>query len=67
MILKHDHGDHAGGAERMEAMGATVIISADDRDNLARDPKAGWLPVVGYIGQMQLVLGGKDVDPDVTP
>ena len=62
VILTHNHGDHAGGAEKMEAMGATVIISADDRDNLARDPKAGWLPAVGYIGQMQLLLGGKEVE-----
>ena len=59
VILTHNHGDHADGAEKMEAMGATVIISADDRDNLARDPKAGWLPAVGYIGQMQLLLGAK--------
>jgi glyoxylase-like metal-dependent hydrolase (beta-lactamase superfamily II) len=62
VILTHNHGDHADGAQKMEAMGATVIISADDRDNLARDPKASWLPAVGYIGQMQLLLGGKDVE-----
>jgi hypothetical protein len=59
VILTHNHGDHAGGAERMEAMGATVIISADDRDNLARDSKGGWLPTVGYIGQMQTCFWGK--------
>jgi glyoxylase-like metal-dependent hydrolase (beta-lactamase superfamily II) len=62
VILTHNHGDHSGGAEKLEAMGATVIISADDRDNMARTPNQSWLPAEGYVGQMRLVLGGKDVE-----
>jgi glyoxylase-like metal-dependent hydrolase (beta-lactamase superfamily II) len=62
VILTHNHGDHAAGAEQLEKEGATVIISADDRDILARTPNQNWVPAVGYIGQMRLLLGGKEVD-----
>lgn len=62
VILTHNHGDHSDGAEKLEGIGATVIISADDRDNMARSPNQSWLPAVGYVGQMRLVLGGKEVE-----
>lgn len=61
VILTHNHNDHAGGAEKMAALGATVIISAGDRENLARVPNQKWLPQVTYSGRAQLRLGGKDV------
>ena len=35
VILTHNHGDHSAGAAKLKAMGATVIISAADRDNMA--------------------------------
>jgi glyoxylase-like metal-dependent hydrolase (beta-lactamase superfamily II) len=44
----------------MQALGATIVISADDRENMARVPDAPWVPQFGYIGQAQLVLGGKE-------
>jgi cyclase len=62
VILTHNHGDHAAGAEQLEREGATVIISADDRENLARTPNQSWTPAIGYIGRMKIVLGGKEVD-----
>ncbi len=62
VILTHNHGDHAGGAAKMAASGATVIISTNDLENLARAPNASWLPDVGYSGRAQLRLGGKTVE-----
>jgi cyclase len=61
VILTHNHADHSGGAAKMSAMGATVIISADDLENMARAPNHAWLPEVGYTGRAQLRLGGKEV------
>ena len=61
VILTHNHADHSGGAAKMSAMGATVIISADDLENMARAPNHAWLPEVGYSGRAQLHLGGKEV------
>ncbi|HYR42027.1 MAG TPA: MBL fold metallo-hydrolase [Terriglobia bacterium] len=60
VVLTHNHGDHAGGAAKMQAIGATIIISASDRDNIARVPNAAWVPQFGYIGQAQLSMGGKE-------
>jgi glyoxylase-like metal-dependent hydrolase (beta-lactamase superfamily II) len=62
VILTHNHGDHAAGAEQLEKDGATVIISAEDRDILAKTPNQNWVPAIGYAGQMSLLLGGKEVD-----
>ncbi len=60
VVLTHNHADHAGGASKMQALGATIIISANDRENMARVPNAGWVPQFGYVGQAQLALGGKE-------
>jgi glyoxylase-like metal-dependent hydrolase (beta-lactamase superfamily II) len=62
VILTHNHADHAGGAAKMAASGATVIISTDDLENLARAPNQTWLPEVGYSGRAQLRLDGKTVE-----
>lgn len=60
VILTHNHGDHAGGAAKLEAMGAMLVISSDDRDNMARAKQAGT-PDLGYVGKAQVVLGNKEV------
>jgi cyclase len=60
VILTHNHGDHAAGAPQLEAMGATIVISNDDRQNMLRTPNPAWLPQVTYIGQSRLYLGGKE-------
>ena len=62
VILTHNHADHAGGAAKMAASGATVIISTDDLENLARAPNQTWLPEVSYSQRAQLRLGGKAVE-----
>ena len=58
VILTHNHGDHTGGAAGLKAMGATLVISAADRDNMARGNQT---PVAdfGYVGEAQLTVGGK--------
>ena len=43
VILTHNHGDHAAGAAKFEEMGATIISTAADRENMARS-KMGGLP-----------------------
>jgi len=60
VILTHNHGDHAGGAAKLEAMGATLLISANDRDNMERAKQAG-IPNLAYVGQAKVFLGGKEV------
>ena len=62
LILTHNHADHAGGAAKMAAAGATVIISTEDLENLARAPNQTWLPDLAYSGRAQLRLGGKVVE-----
>ncbi|MEQ1581496.1 MAG: MBL fold metallo-hydrolase [Steroidobacteraceae bacterium] len=61
VILTHNHGDHASGAPAMAAMGATVIISKADRDNMVRT-KQPWLPQVTYTGRADLFVGGKEIE-----
>jgi glyoxylase-like metal-dependent hydrolase (beta-lactamase superfamily II) len=61
VILTHNHGDHSEGAPLFEAMGANVIISNDDRENMARAANPGWLPALTFIGQSRLYLGGKEL------
>jgi cyclase len=60
VILTHNHPDHASGAAKLAAMGATVIISAADRENMARAPNVTWLPPISYVGRAQVDLGGKE-------
>jgi cyclase len=60
VILTHNHGDHSGGAAKLQAMGATLLISAADRDNMVRGKQPG-IPDIGISGQAQVVLGGKEV------
>jgi cyclase len=61
VILTHNHADHAAGAPKLEGIGAQIIISANDRENMTRTANPQWLPQFGYIGQARLFLGGKEV------
>jgi glyoxylase-like metal-dependent hydrolase (beta-lactamase superfamily II) len=60
VVVTHNHADHSGGAAQMQALGATAIVSAADRENMARDGVTN-LPQVAYTGQTQVYLGGKEV------
>jgi len=60
VVLTHNHADHSEGAQQLAAMGATVMISAADRANLALAANPTWLPELTYIGQARLFLGGKE-------
>ena len=61
VILTHNHADHAGGAAKLQAMGATLLISSNDRDNMALGNQPGT-PDLGYVGLAHLTLGGKEVE-----
>jgi glyoxylase-like metal-dependent hydrolase (beta-lactamase superfamily II) len=60
VVLTHHHPDHSGGAARMQQIGATVLISRDDRQQMARMGQMG-LPQLAYSRHANVVLGGKDV------
>ena len=60
VILTHNHQDHSGGAARMQQIGATLIISRDDRQQMARAGQMG-LPQIAYSRNASVVLGGKEV------
>ena len=60
VVLTHNHQDHSGGAAKMQQIGATVVISRDDRRQMARTNQPG-LPQIAYAGQTSLFVGGKEV------
>jgi glyoxylase-like metal-dependent hydrolase (beta-lactamase superfamily II) len=60
VVLTHNHADHAAGAAKMQQIGATLIISEEDRRNMERGNQAG-LPQITYHERAQLFLGGKEV------
>ena len=59
-VLTHNHGDHSGGAARLQAIGATVIASGGTRENMLRASTPGT-PQIAYSGYSQMFLGGKEV------
>ncbi len=60
VVLTHNHADHSGGSAKMQEIGATVIISEEDRQNMQRSNQPG-LPQVTYHSNAQIFLGGKEV------
>ena len=60
VVLTHNHADHSAGAPKLQAAGAQIIISTNDRDNMARAANVQWLPPLTYSGQARLFLGGKE-------
>jgi cyclase len=60
VVLTHHHPDHSGGAARMQQIGATVIISRDDRQPMARGGQTR-VPQFAYFRNATLALGGKEV------
>ena len=60
VVLTHNHQDHSGGAAKMQEIGATLMISRDDRARMARGDQSG-LPQVTYWREASVFLGGKAV------
>lgn len=60
VVVTHNHADHSGGVPQMRAIGATAVISATDRENMARAGTSS-LPEIAYSGELQLALGGKEI------
>jgi glyoxylase-like metal-dependent hydrolase (beta-lactamase superfamily II) len=60
VVLTHNHGDHAAGAPMFASEGAQVIISMNDRENMARTANQQWLPPFAYAGQAKIFLGEKE-------
>ena len=60
VVLTHNHADHSGGSAKMQQIGATVIISSEDRRNMQRGNQPG-LPQITYQERAQIFLAGKEV------
>jgi len=61
VILTHNHADHSAGAAKLKAIGANIIISAADRENMARTNQP-FIPDFGFVGRAELTLGGKKLE-----
>jgi glyoxylase-like metal-dependent hydrolase (beta-lactamase superfamily II) len=61
VVLTHNHADHSAGAAQLRALGATVIMSAADRQRMGGVGEPG-LPQLGYEGHAEIVLGGKRIE-----
>jgi glyoxylase-like metal-dependent hydrolase (beta-lactamase superfamily II) len=59
-VLTHNHGDHAAGAAKLQALGVTIVGTAATREGMLRAGMAG-APQVVYNGSGQIVLGGTEV------
>ena len=60
VVLTHNHADHSGGLQQLEADGATTIISAADRENMLRQPGPGSAQIA-YSGSLLLTMSGKEI------
>lgn len=69
VIISHAHGDHVGGAKKLQDLGARVVMSAPDWDLLERSDVSFAKPlrdIVASDGQA-LTLGDTTVTVYVTP
>ena len=60
VVLTHNHGDHTGGAAKLQEKGATIVMSDDDREHLARAGQP-MLVQLTYSGHGAIYLGGKEI------
>jgi glyoxylase-like metal-dependent hydrolase (beta-lactamase superfamily II) len=61
VVLTHHHADHSGGAARLQALGARVIMSAADAQRMGAPGQPG-VPQMSYEGHAVIALGGKRID-----
>lgn len=60
VVLTHNHADHSGGLQQLQADGATTIISAADQNHMLRQPGSGSAQIA-YSGSLLLTMGGKEI------
>ncbi len=57
----HQHGDHTGSNAKLMATGVEIFIHKNARANMVKGKQPG-VPQFAFADQMQVVLGGKEVD-----
>ncbi len=60
VVLTHHHGDHSGGTAKMQALGATIVISNADQESMLKAGRTD-IPEMTYSGQARILLAGKQV------
>lgn len=60
VVLTHNHGDHSGGSAKLQALGATVIISHADRESMIRGNQPG-VPQMAYSEKASIFLGRNEM------
>nr|WP_321234375.1 MBL fold metallo-hydrolase [uncultured Psychroserpens sp.] len=69
LVNTHYHGDHTGGNENMQKLGATIIAHDNVRQRLETTPKRdgsmqpkGALPIITFNDELSLHINGEEVD-----
>ena len=60
VLNTHQHGDHTGGNEALQAANAQILIQKNARANMVEGKMPG-LPQITYNDEAQVFLGGKEV------
>jgi cyclase len=60
VLNTHQHGDHTGGNEAMQALSAQILIHRNARDNMLAGKMPG-LPQITFADEAQVFLDGKQV------
>ncbi len=61
VLNTHQHGDHTGSNAKMIANGVEIFIHKNARANMLKGKQPG-VPQIAYADQLQVTLGGKEVD-----
>lgn len=62
VINTHHHGDHTGSNPRLQAAGAVIVASENQRQNMIESQYRTGLPSITFEQRANVMLGGKKVE-----